>query len=105
MNLLKKFFLKVIEKLYDKDKNRQYENEDENIILLKKHLKEIEEFEGSKQERYIKATIIEEKVKKVSSNTKNEYNQKKEYQMITTDNNLRAELSIRNKYVTRQSLI
>ena len=64
-----------------------------------------EDFEGSKQERNMKATVKDGKVKKVTTNTKNEFNQKKEYQMSTADNNFNAELTGTNQFVTRESPI
>ena len=102
---IEKVIPQVSKKLYGEDKNRQYEEDGENTNLLKKDLKEIEDFEGSKQERNIKATVKDGKVKSVTTNTKNEFNQKKEYQMSTADNNFTAELTGPNKYVTRESPI
>ena len=102
---IEKVVPQVSKKLYGEDKNRQYEEDGENTNLLKKDLKEIEDFEGSKQERNIKATVKDGKVKKVTTNTKNEFNQKKEYKMSTADNNFTAELTGPNKYVTRESPI
>jgi hypothetical protein len=91
--------------LYGEDKNRKYEKDGENNNLIKTDLKGIEGFDGSKEERNIKATVNNGTIKSVYTNTKNSYSQKKEYQMSTAENNFTAELAGPNKNVTRESPI